>query len=387
MTSTTLNHLEKLIGFPSVCTAANYTDIADYIIDHLTGIGFCCHRLSDPSGTRAGVFATSHPESAGGVMLSAHLDVVPVDGQPWRFAPFAVTERDGRLYGRGSCDMKGFAAAALAAADKASGMILHQPLKLAFSYDEELGCIGIANMIDELDATIGKPAICIVGEPTRMQPVIGHKGKTSYRVTFKGMAGHSASAPKFLNALHPAGDFLTILQQVQADLEQHGAQDAAYGIPFSTVHAGLFSGGTALNIVPDKAVMEFEIRHLAGEKPEDILARIAAAAGKLEEKYRSQFGQCSIVITNTNAYPGFDAKPDDPAVEMVAATGGKGTCGKVDFGTEAGFFQSAGIATVVCGPGDMAQGHKADEFVELSQLEACDAMLAGVLQRLAAGHS
>lgn len=379
MTTTTLAHLERLVAFPSVCTAARYTDIADHAFEHLRSIGFTCHKLPDPTGTRMGILATSHPHLTGGAMLSAHLDVVPVEGQAWSQDPFRLTERGGRLYGRGTCDMKGFAAAALAAADRAATMDLKRPLKIAFSYDEELGCIGLADMIGKVGETIGHPDICVVGEPTRMRVTTGHKGKTSYRVTFRGTAGHSASAPEYLNALHMAADFLAVLRSVQRELQTAGARDPAYGVACSTVHAGVMSGGTALNIVPDTASLEFEIRHLAADRPEDILGRISDAADRLARDCRTRFGQAAIEIAETNAYPGFEASTGNAAVLAVTDAGGISPAGKVDFGTEAGFFQEAGIPTVVCGPGNMEQGHKPDEFIEISQLEACDAMLDALL--------
>lgn len=382
--TSTLEHLDRLIGFPSVCTAEDYRDIADYVFDHLHSIGFRCFRLPDRTGTRAGIFAAIGPQEPAGLLLSAHLDVVPTDGQPWSVDPFHLTRRGERLYGRGTCDMKGFAAAALAAATRAAGRDLARPLKLAFSYDEELGCIGIADMVGRLGDTIGKPECCIVGEPTSMHVATGHKGKTSYRVSFRGSPGHSASAPRHLNALHLAADFIGILRDVQTELEKTGARDSAYDIAFSTVHAGVLSGGTALNVVPATAVLEFEIRHLAREEPAAILTRIQDASDRLLAVHHRAHPDVGIDIEETNAYPGLETAPDGMAATLAFATGGLSPATKVSFGTEAGFFQKAGIPTVVCGPGNMEQGHKPDEYIEETQLAACDAMLDRLLSHLSA---
>ena len=259
-----------------------------------------------------------------------------------------------------------------------------RPLKLAFSYDEELGCVGIADMIDRIEDTIGKPEHCIVGEPTSMHVAIGHKGKTSYRVRFHGSAGHSASAPRYLNALHLAADFIRILRDVQEEIAKTGSRDPAYDIAYSTVHAGVLSGGAALNVVPESAILEFEIRHLASESPGAILERISSETQSFLKECRVCHPEARIEIEETNAYPGLETASDGEAAELAFYAGGRAPATKVSFGTEAGFFQQAGIPTIVCGPGNMEQGHKPDEYVELEQLAACDAMLDRLLGHLSA---
>lgn len=371
----TVELLDRLVAFESVFTAANYVDIADFAIDQLSSFGFTCHRLADPENARAGVLASKGPPGPGGLMLSAHLDVVPVAGQPWTTDPFRLTQRADRLYGRGTCDMKGFVASALAAASRSKDCDLKQPLKLALSYDEEAGCVGIARMIDKIGSTIGKPAHCIVGEPTSMHVALGHKGKTSHRAEFVGTAGHSANAPRFVNALHLASDLLSVLRAEQGWLAEYGRRDPAYDVAFSTIHAGTLAGGRALNVVPDSAMMEFEIRHLAGEDPNAILQRIRDGAAAVEREARRRQDEARIVLSQTNAYPGFDLDPEHEVARLAAAAGALLPPTKVSFGTEAGIFQQAGISTLVCGPGSMQQGHKADEYVELEQLWACDAFL------------
>ena len=388
----TLEILDRLIGFPSVCTAEDYLAITDYIESFLKERGFRCHRHTAPEGGKAGLFAAVGPAGAGGVLLSAHLDVVPVAGQNWSTDPFVMTRKDDRVYGRGTADMKGFAAASLRAAYKAAQLAarnqLAAPLKLAFSYDEELGCLGINDMIPHLESAIGLPDYCLVGEPTSMELAVGHKGKVSYRVTFRGSSGHSAAAPNYLNALHMAADFVGILRDLQTDIAANGARDDAYLIPYTTVHVGVLSGGTTLNMVPNAAELEFEIRHLAVDRPEEILASIRAKAAAIACRLQPVHQQASIRIEEMNAYPGLDIPESSEVAEFFGFLGAIAPATKVDFGTEAGFFHEAlGIPTIVCGPGNIDQAHKPDEFIEISQLEACDDMLDLLIGYLAQGSA
>jgi len=372
--------LKSLIGFRSIHTAETYTDITDYIISLLSPLGVRCHRLPNRAGTRAGLFAAVGPEVQGGVLLSAHLDVVPVEGQAWTVDPFRATVRDGRIYGRGSCDMKGFGACAVHAMMRASQTQLSAPLKLALSYDEESGCVGVSEMIGELDRTIGSPDICLVGEPTQMQIATGHKGKVSFLVTFRGEAGHSAEAPNHVNALHLAADFLLILRDLQAEIAATGLKDDSYSIPYSTIHVGRLSGGTTLNIIPAEAELEFEIRHLAGDDVSILLQRIHREADAMIGQLRAKHPDARITIEETNRYPGFDLPDKSRAEEFVRSMGGRTPACKVDYGTDGGVFaKELGLPVIVCGPGDMQQGHRPDEFIEISQLAECDAMLQRVV--------
>lgn len=374
----TLEILERLVAFDTVSDRSNLA-LIDYVQDLLRAQGFAVTRVPDPTGKKAGLFASIGPEGAG-VLLSAHTDVVPVAGQAWTREPFALTWEDDRLYGRGTTDMKGFLAAMLAAAERAAQTPLREPLKLAISYDEEVGCLGIAHMIGGMKAAIGLPRACIVGEPTQMQVAIGHKGKQALRAVCHGQAGHSAQAPQFTNALHLAAGFITELRRVQDGLAAHGAQDTAYDVPCSTVHVGRLAGGTALNIVPDRADMALEFRHLAADNPDDLLARIMAAAGRAAAPFGDS-GQ--IEVEPLTAYPGLATAPDAPVVAWAQGLAGQTGTTKVGFGTEAGFFDALGIPSVVCGPGSMTgQGHKPDEFITRDQLEKCDSMLARLVASL-----
>jgi acetylornithine deacetylase len=368
--SATLTLLDRLIAFPTTPDRGNLALIA-FVEDYLRERGFALTRLTDETGEKAGIVATLGPEGRG-VLVSAHTDVVPVEGQEWSRAPFALSAEGGRLYGRGTTDMKGYVASALALADRATRVTLSEPLRLVLSYDEEIGCIGIRHMLGDLPALIGRPRACFVGEPTSMQVAIGHKGKAALRAICHGEAGHSALAPQFVNALHVAADFIHALRHVQEDLAMRGARDEAYSVPYSTVHVGKLSGGTALNIVPDRAKLLFEYRHLAADTPEAMRARIDRAAA----------GVAGLIeIEELNAYPGLDVPRDAEIVSYACRMAQANATTKVAFGTEAGFFAALGVPTVVCGPGSMeGQGHKPDEFIERTELEACDAMMDRILE-------
>lgn len=376
--------LERLIAFPSVFTATDYAGITDYAISVLEALGVTCHRIEAPGGGRAGLFATTGPAGPGGVMLSAHLDVVPVTGQDWRTDPFVATERDGRIFGRGTSDMKGFAAAAIRAMAEAARRPLAQPLKLALSYDEEAGCVGIAQMAESLHRTIGLPDLCIVGEPTSMQIVTGHKGKLSHRVAFTGSAGHSAGAPGHVNALHLACDFIGSLRQFQEGIAKTGLRADGYSVPYSTIHVGNLAGGSALNMIPETALLEFEIRHLAGEDVADLVARIEAAAVSIAAKARERRSAAAIKMTEFNRYPGFDIA-SGRETEFLESVGGRLPSGKVDYGTDGGVIAAEGVPVLVCGPGDIARAHRADEYITTTELVECDAFLVRVVEALGVG--
>lgn len=376
-TGKTLEILDRLVAFDTVSAQSNLA-IIDYIQAFLSARGFAVHRVPSPDGTKAGLFARLGPPGRG-VLLSGHTDVVPVVGQDWSSDPFRLSRAGGRLYGRGTTDMKGYLASMLALADCAAQANLKEPLKLAFSYDEEVGCVGIQQMIGQLSQTIGLPRACLVGEPTEMQVVIGHKGKAALRAVFSGEAGHSAMAPKFTNALHLAGEFMAEIRDVQAGLARQGAQDAAYDIPYTTLHIGKLSGGTALNIVPDRAEMTFEYRHIAHDAPDQIMAQITEAAARVAARH----GSAAIEIDRYNSYPGLDVAEDSEIVSLAQNLSASSGTTKVAFGTEAGVFAQHGIPTVVCGPGSMSgQGHKTNEYLSEKQLANCDAMMGRLLALL-----
>lgn len=287
-----------------------------------------------------------------------------------------MTVAEGKAFGRGTTDMKGYLACVMALADRAAKVDLKEPLKIAFSYDEEIGCVGIKSMIGQLGATIGVPRLCFVGEPTSMQVAIGHKGKAGLRAICHGMNGHSAMAPNFLNALHLATDFVNELRGLQDDYAKNGAQDPDYGVPYSTIHVAKITGGMALNIVPEKAVVDFEFRYLAADNPDDILTRIVAAAQNVSASRQAQFPVAKIDVQERVSYPGLDTDCGNDVVKYAQKLAQVTDTTKVAFGTEGGYFsRHLGVPTVVCGPGSMdEQGHQPDEYIELSQLDACDEM-------------
>jgi acetylornithine deacetylase len=380
MTST-LDILDKLVGFDTVSSKSN-RELALYAEEFLQARGFQVHRITDPGGDKLGLYAESGPDGDG-VLLSAHTDVVPVDGQPWTRDPFRLTREGDRVYGRGTTDMKGYVASVLSLADRAAKVNLREPLKIALSYDEEVGCVGIQQMLDRLAPMMGQPRACFVGEPTEMQVAVGHKGKAALRAVCHGQSGHSALAPKFVNAVYLATDFVEELRKLQQIYATSGHSDPAYSVPYTTFHVGMLSGGNALNIVPDRAELTFEYRHLAADRGQEILDHIIAAADRVGRKYQAQFAQACVEVEQYNAYPGLEVADTDAVVPYAQKLAQRNTTTKVAFGTEAGFFSELGIPTVVCGPGSMeGQGHKPDEYLELGELAACDAMMDRILKDL-----
>ena len=376
----TLEILDRLVAFPTVSRDSNL-DLIDWVQDLLKTAGFDVTRIWSPDRLKAGLFARIGPKIDGGICLSAHTDVVPVDGQVWTRPPFKLTDEGDRVFGRGTTDMKGFLASALALAERAGAAKLSAPLSLSISYDEEIGCVGIRQMMPELEKLIGKPRIVIVGEPTSMKVATGHKGKAAFKVTCHGQAGHSALAPQFVNAIHVASDFIYQIRGLQDKLAA-GPQDPAYNIPYSTVHIGKISGGRALNIVPDNAQLDMEFRHLVEVSADLIQHDIEDIAKHVSNAYPQV---SPITIDSINAYPGLQIDPSDAnvvwATKLAEAIGST----KVPFGTEAGFFMNLGLTTVVTGPGNMAtDGHQPDEGLSKVDLITCDVMLNNILGELSA---
>ncbi|MER8373187.1 acetylornithine deacetylase [Mesorhizobium sp. M1406] len=375
--------LEKLMAFPTVSRVSNL-DLIGYVTELLAAQGIACQIVRSADGHKANLFTTIGPADTPGVMLSGHTDVVPIDGQDWTLPPFEMSARDGKLYGRGAADMKGFVACALAACLKASKMSLQTPLHLALSYDEEVGCIGVHSLIDMLHAAPHRPLLCIVGEPTSMQVATGHKGKLAVRAICRGREGHSALAPLALNAIHLGCDFVSALRQEQDRLARDGVRDGDYDIPYTTVHVGKMNAGVALNIVPNLCQLDFEIRNVAADNPDQILNGLRAAAARIAAAASTIAPEAAIDIDITNTYPGLDTPANSQAVGFVKSLTGANDTIKVAFGTEGGLFsRDLGTPTIVCGPGSMAQGHRPDEFVSVEQMRRCDGMLDNLLRRLA----
>ncbi len=373
--------LERLIGFPTVSRDSNL-GLIEFVREFLSARGIESRLYRDASGQKANLYACVGPQDRGGVLLSGHTDVVPVDGQSWTTDPFRMEQRGERLYGRGSADMKGFIACALRAAELAKARRLTLPLQLAFSYDEEVGCLGVRSLIEDMACWAHRPKFCIVGEPTLMRIAVGHKGKTAMNACCHGRAAHSARPAAGVNAIHMAVDFIDAVRSRQSQIESTGRRDPAYEVPFTTLHVGVIHGGRALNIVPDRCDLELEFRNLAADDPAGLVAALHADAAAVSAKVQAGT-DCRVDLEISYEYPGLDTAPDAEVVEFVAALTGNRECIKVGFGSEAGLFSGRlGVPSVVCGPGSIDQAHKPDEFIALEELERCDAMLEALLERL-----
>ncbi|MBF8746768.1 acetylornithine deacetylase [Pseudomonas putida] len=371
--------LERLVGFATVSRDSNL-ELIGFIRDYLAGLGVQSELFLNDAGTKANLYATIGPGDRGGVVLSGHTDVVPVDGQAWTVDPFRLTEREGRLYGRGTADMKGYIASVLAAVPAFLAEPLTMPVHLAFSYDEEVGCLGVRSMLEALQQRPHKPRLCLIGEPTELKPVLGHKGKLAMRCQVHGAACHSAYAPYGVNAIEYAARLIGKLGQIGDELALPAHHDERFDPPFSTVQTGVIKGGRALNIVPEECEFDFEVRALPGFEAQRVADQLQTyAETELLPRMRAVNAASDIRLRPLSAYPGLATTADSEAARLVALLSGSDAFGTVAFGTEGGLFDQAGIPTVVCGPGSMDQGHKPDEFVSIAQLHGCDAML----QRLA----
>jgi acetylornithine deacetylase len=367
--------LARLIGFPTVSRESNLA-LIDFVQRYLAELGVDSELFHNADRTKANLFATIGPRARGGIVLSGHTDVVPVDGQAWSTDPFRLAERDGRLYGRGTADMKGFLACVLAAVPLFVERKLDVPVHLAFSYDEEVGCLGVRPMLAELEKRAHKPRLCIIGEPTELKPVLGHKGKLAIRCQVKGAACHSAYAPYGVNAIQYAARLINELENIGEALAQPEHRDERFTPPFSTVQTGVIKGGRALNIVPAECEFDFEVRSVPGFDAQSVAERIETfAQAQLLPRMRNVQADTDIRFEQLNAYPALETERESEAARLIAAISESSDFGTVAFGTEGGLFTEAGIPTVVCGPGSMDQGHKPDEFVSVEQLERCDAML------------
>jgi acetylornithine deacetylase len=384
----TLNILDKLISFDTTSCHSNLA-MLDYIADYLQQHGVSSQLVRDPEQPKANLYAKIGPADRAAVMLSGHTDTVPTTGQNWHYPSHQLSVEKNRAYGRGTTDMKGFIACVLAAVPQMCSADLQVPIALAFSYDEEIGCIGVRHMLDVLAQQPIKPLACIIGEPTSMQVAVAHKGKVSFKVSVKGKECHSGMAPLGVNAVNYAARLIVWLEQLAQKKRQHGPFDDNYDIPYSTVHTGTVTGGLALNIVPKDASFIFEIRNIAAEDPQILLDQLHSYAQTLIDEMRTVDGQCDIQFEKLSEYPGLglgmgcDMSDSETAIAFVKHLVQDQQSANINFGTEAGLFsQHLGIPSVVCGPGSMDQGHKPDEYIELSQLNECDNFLSRLIQAL-----
>jgi acetylornithine deacetylase len=373
--------LERLVGFATVSRDSNLS-LIEYVREFLADCGAASKIYLDTQGRKANLYASIGPSEQPGILLSGHTDVVPVDGQSWSTDPFQLRQRGERLYARGAADMKGFLACTLRAARLAADKPLRMPLQLAFSYDEEIGCVGVRSLIEDMADWSPLPRFCIVGEPTLLRPAVAHKGKSALKAVCHGRAAHAAYPHLGINAIHMASELIERIRQRQARIADSGAHDADFETPYTTLHVGVIAGGTVLNIVPERCELEIEIRNLPGDDSAVLIGAIRADAD-LIAKTMSSDADIRIELELSNEYPSLDTPPDADVVELAAALTGNQERIKVGFGTEGGLFSGRlGIPSVVCGPGSIDQAHKPDEFVAADQLLRCDAMMDALLERL-----
>ncbi len=376
MTSTA-ETLATLIAFPTISADSNETLIR-WSAARITEAGGRIHILAGAKPGKFNLLASFGPETGAGIVLSGHSDVVPVAGQAWTTDPFILTGKDEKLYGRGSSDMKGFLAACLSAAARANKTKLARPLHLAFSYDEEIGCIGVRDLLARLAKEKFQAEGCVIGEPTEQKVALGHKGKLAGCICCMGIPAHSANPALGCNAISVAAEMACEAEALQTELAASGAHDDAYPFPSTSVHVGTVTGGSALNIVPEHCEMQFEIRNVAGDEPRALVERLRGRAAEIIARR----GKGAINIEITNEYPGLDTKKDSAFAQKMLFAAGTPAC-KIGFGSEGGLFnQALHLPVVICGPGSIDRAHKPDEYVTQPELDACDAFLDRVITGL-----
>jgi acetylornithine deacetylase len=379
---TTTELLERLVSFDTTSRNSNLPLIG-LIREYLDGFGVAYRVSTDSTGQKAALHAVIGPLQAGGLALSGHVDTVPVDGQAWTGDPFALRRADGKLFARGSCDMKGFVAACLAAVPDFQSLPLVRPLHLFISYDEEVGCDGVRRLIQDLAGSGWRPELCVVGEPTGMKPVLAHKGKLDLKVTVRGLTGHSSEPSKGVNAVQAAGEAIAWIAREARRLAVEGPFEEGFNPPHTTIHAGTMEGGTILNIIPEHAAFTMEWRFIPGDSPHRRLEQMQAwIAETIEPAMKAVAPGCGFAYEIALEMPGMALPADHALTTVVKQIAGSNSAGKVSYGTEGGFFETAGIPTIICGPGDIAQAHQPDEWIAESELESCDRFIRRLAGRL-----
>ncbi len=381
----TLDIIRKLIEFDTVSRNSNLA-LIEWVRTYLSAHGVDSTLILDEEGKKANLFATIGPAAVPGVVLSGHTDVVPVDGQAWTVEPFVMTERDGRLFGRGICDMKSFIGAVLAAVPDFVRAQLETPVHIALTYDEEVGCRGIPSLLQFMRDNAVAPRLCIIGEPTEMKIVVAHKGNTRYRCVVHGLECHSALADQGVNAVEAAAELVARLKSVARQKSTKGPFDRAFSPPYTTVHTGLIHGGTAMNIVPNHCYFDFEIRYIPEDDPAPVLEELKRfARNVLEPEMHSVSPATGIEFLHKSDLPGLSTSEDADGVSFAKALRSNPVLDKISFGTEGGHYQASGIPSIVCGPGSIEQAHKPDEWIELAEIAACEEFLARLGESLAVG--
>ena len=375
LTERSLQLVSKLVSFDSVSHLSNLPLIR-FIEDYLALHHIEYELIPSEDGMKSNLLARIGPNVEGGIILSGHTDVVPVEGQMWDSDPFSVVEKDGRLYGRGTCDMKSFIAVCLAMAPEFKKLSLKKPIYFAFSYDEEVGCLGVPSMVDHISQYIPKPAFAIIGEPTMMKVVTAHKGMMSYETIVHGLEWHSSQPQSGVNAVHYACNLVQFLVELNAELRETGLQDERFTPPHSTAHVGVIHGGTARNIIPKQCTLNWEIRFLPTEDADALYAHFEKHCKSLTSEMRKKYPEADIVTTRKSYMAGVTLPEDaTDCAQLVKHCAGSNQEFAVSFGTEAGIFNNGGIPSIVCGPGDIEQAHKPNEFVAIEQIAECVAFM------------
>ena len=377
--------IRRLVGFPTVSRDSNLA-LIEWVREYVESLGATTTLTFDDDRRKANLFVTFAARdgnaTTGGIVLSGHTDVVPVDGQPWDSDPFVVTHKDGRLYGRGVTDMKSFSAIGLAFVPRFLARGLARPLHFALSYDEEIGCIGVRRLIADVVTRGIRPMGCIVGEPTGMELVVAHKGKMSWRCRVRGHEAHSSLTPLGVNAVHIACEIIAYIARRAREFRDTGVHDAAYDVPFTTAHVGVVRGGTALNIVPRDCAFEFEVRHLPLDDPHAFFRDVQTYAARFLPEMHAVDLATYIEFDHLSTLPGFDTEGDSDIAALGRACNASHDHGKVSFGSEASLFHDAAVPAVICGPGHIAQAHQPNEWVGLDQLARCEAFMERLADRL-----
>ncbi|HXP64694.1 MAG TPA: acetylornithine deacetylase [Steroidobacteraceae bacterium] len=375
--------IERLIAFNTVSRDSNL-GLIEWVRDYLSGFGAKTRLTHDASGKKANLFATLGDSPKRGLILSGHTDVVPVDGQQWDTDPFVATERGGKLFARGSADMKGFIGIILSQAPKFVAALnagkLDAPLHYALSYDEEVGCLGVRSLIRDLEENGIRPAGCVVGEPTSMQPIIAHKGTHRFRCAVHGREAHSSYVTHGVNAIEYAARLVVFIRQMADRLAQIEQRDYGFTVPYSTLSTGLIQGGIAANVVPKDCVFQFDMRTLPQASPETLYQEIRRYSEILAAEMRAIDAESGIDLEWMSQTVGLAASEADAIVQWAMQLSRKPSTGKVSYGTEAGLFQKMGVPTVICGPGDIAEAHRPNEFVALEQLAQCESFMERILE-------
>lgn len=382
MVANAIDMIGKLVSFDTVSRHSNL-ELIHYVRDYLKDLGVESTLVHNDDQSKANLYATVGPNVEGGVVLSGHTDVVPVDGQPWSTDPFTVVEKDGCLYGRGTADMKAFSAIGLSLVPEMLQKGLKKPIHFALSYDEEVGCVGAPRMIQQMAEHLPKPRAVIVGEPTNMEIVNAHKGVNGFVTTVIGHEAHSSQVHRGVSAVMTAARLIEFLRGLMEEYKASSDPENGFEPPYTTVHVGVVNGGTAMNIISRECSFTWDVRNLPWDDPADVLARFEAYCAELQTEMQAVAPECRISTVSTAAAPGLKPEEGGAAEELCRILSGRNATSVVPYGTEAGQFQGVGFSTVVCGPGSINQAHQPDEFIEISQVEEGEAFLRKLIDHLA----